>query len=176
MQGLRGIAGEQGDAALTENRSGIDAGIDQMHGATGLRHPGLHGLPPCLQTSEGRKQRGVNVQDAAREGVEQGLLDGSADTGSWLAEQRNIVDTAVGDVYSNELVDVASCIGERCVVPFEQLPDTWKRLHSEDKADYTAPVLWRCTDPCVLGVDYAPQSDFCAFVVIRLGPLSPGRE
>ena len=75
MQGLRGIAGEQGDAALTENRSGIDAGIDQMHGATGLRHPGLHGLPPCLQTSEGRKQRGVNVQDATREGVEQRLLD-----------------------------------------------------------------------------------------------------
>lgn len=106
--------------------------------------------------------------------LERPLLDGSIDEGGWLAEQRNIVDTAMGDVYSHDLIDRVSCKGDRSIIPFGLLPPEWRKQHEEGEIDYVPPVLWRCTDPCVLGVDYAPQSDFCAFVVIRLGPLAVG--
>jgi hypothetical protein len=109
-----------------------------------------------------------------KESLERALFDGSADTDSWLSEQRNIVDDSVGAVYSHALVDQASCVGEACITPFEAMPDYYRNACKGIQRDYVAPVLWECTDPCVLGVDYAPNSDFCAFVVIRLGPVAGG--
>lgn len=109
-----------------------------------------------------------------KEILERGIRDGSADEASWKSEQRNILDTAVGDVYSNKLVDDASCHGDRWIIPYKTLAllEPWKRKYEEDESGYYGPVLWECSDPCVIGVDFAPLKDFCAFVVIRLGPLA----
>lgn len=111
--------------------------------------------------------------------IEGGLKAGMVDQAVWLYEQRNITDTAAGDVYPNILINEACCEGatdkgDRCIMPYETLPKEWQERHAATHLDYVPPVLYACTDPCVLGVDFAPQSDFCAYVVIRLGPLAKG--
>lgn len=106
--------------------------------------------------------------------LEQPLFDGTADTASWLAEQRNVVDTSTGDVYPHGLVDRACNEGTFSILPYAKCPPEYQKAFAETSADYCAPVLWQCSDPCVLGVDYARESDFAAFVVIRLGPSSSG--
>jgi hypothetical protein len=109
------------------------------------------------------------------ESVEGPLRDGAADEATWKAEQRNIADAAAGDVYPHHVVDAASCFGDRYILPFDRLSDEWKRVHADTQRDYTPPVLWRCTDPCVLGIDYAGgDRDFTAYTVIRIGPMADG--
>lgn len=107
-----------------------------------------------------------------KKSLERNLRDGSADESSWKAENRNIVDSAIGDVYSNTLVDSVTCFGDRYLIPYEKCSFSWREQFEKEVRDFVPPVLWRCDDPCVIGVDYAPFSDFCAFVVIRIGPLS----
>lgn len=109
----------------------------------------------------------------AKDELERDLRDGSVDEASWKAEQRNIVDTAVGDVFPNQLIDEVACSGDRYLLSYDECGQAWQEAHP-DGLDYVPPVLLECTDPCVLGVDYAPISDFCAFVVIRVGPLAEG--
>jgi hypothetical protein len=136
------------------------------------------GIPFSTRTADGRMDvRGAPVEywktySVQKEEIEKPIRDAITDQASWLSEQRNISDTAVGDVYSNLLVSAASCEGDRCITPYAALNDEWRAKYKDDQRDYIPPVLYQCADPCVLGVDYAPQSDYCAFVVIRLGPLS----
>lgn len=106
--------------------------------------------------------------------IEDALFDGTVDEATWWAEQRNITDSASGDVYSHTLIDKASCMGGNFISSYDHMTAAWKEKHAADKSDYFAPVLYRCADPCVIGVDYATQSDFTAFVVMRLGPLASG--
>lgn len=106
--------------------------------------------------------------------LELSLLSGTVDEASWLSEQRNIVDETAGDVYAQRLVDQAAQVGEFVAVDYRALPERWRKAHQEEQLDYRTPVLWRSSDPCVLGVDYAPRGDMCAFVVIRIGPLAKG--
>lgn len=109
------------------------------------------------------------------EQLESKLRDGTGSVSVWLAEQRNVTDTAVGDVYSSILIDRAEAKGDRCVIPYSKLPESWQKRHTEDERDYSPSVMWSCTDPCVVGVDYASgDRDFSALVVIRLGPLARG--
>lgn len=138
------------------------------------------GIPYYERAEDGRVQRIGNpieyykTYPINKKNLEIDLYDGTADESSWWAEQRNIVDSASGDVYSHELVDKIACIGKNFIVPFESASEAWQKTHESDTADYYAPVMWECKDPCVLGVDYATQSDFTAFVVMRLGPLAEG--
>jgi hypothetical protein len=140
----------------------------------------LRGIPFTQRDAEGNMRlRGDPVSyyrtyPIAKAELERSLLDGSSDSDSWLAEQRNCVATATGDVYSFDMVAKASCEGIHNIASFANLPETWRKAYAEEQRDYTAPVLWKCADPCVLGVDYAPQNDFCAFVVMRVGPCSEG--
>lgn len=107
--------------------------------------------------------------------LERGLFDGSTDESVWLAEQRNIVDSTTGDVFPQVVIDQASCEGERHVIPYAQCSDGWKAKFAKDQRDYAPTPLWRCSDPCVAAIDYAGGSrDFCAFSVIRVGPLAEG--
>lgn len=106
--------------------------------------------------------------------LEEKLFDGTAEESSWLAEQRNIVDTASGDVYGYELVAQAACEGPYSIRRWKDCPDYYKSAFPTEDYNYIAPVLWDCSDPCVMGIDYASQSDFSAFVVIRLGPCAVG--
>lgn len=106
--------------------------------------------------------------------IEGPLRTGAADEITWRAEQRNIEDSAQGDVYPHGLVDRATCVGDRWIIPFDRLGEDWQRRHEVD-THYVPPILWRCTDPCVLGVDYAGgDRDFAAYTVIRLGPMAEG--
>lgn len=106
--------------------------------------------------------------------IEEGLRTGATDEASWLSEQRNVTDTSDGGVYNNTLINRASFDGSRSLIPYKSCPERWKRKHRDTMADYSPGVMWRCSDPCVLGVDFATVSDFSAFVVIRLGPMAEG--
>lgn len=104
--------------------------------------------------------------------IEGPLRDGAADEATWKAEQRNIIDSAAGDVYPNAVVDECFQVGERYVLPFKRMPESWKQRYPDER-DFTLPVMWRCDDPCVIGVDYAGgDRDFCAYTVIRIGPMA----
>jgi hypothetical protein len=106
--------------------------------------------------------------------IEQGLMEGSTDEAVWLSEQRNIVDTSTGEVYSHILVDEASCEGDREALPWGKCGEEWKARYPDERG-WIPPIQWSNSDPCVVGVDYAPGGgDFCAFVVIRLGPCAEG--
>jgi hypothetical protein len=138
------------------------------------------GIPFVDKLPDGRMdKRGAPVEyyrtyPLDKSSLERPLNSGAIDEASWLAEQRNIVDQATGDVYPPNVVEVASCRGDNSVIAFEHLGEAWQKKYGDEPQDYVAPLMWRCTDPCVLGVDYAPQSDFCAFIVIRLGPCAEG--
>jgi hypothetical protein len=107
--------------------------------------------------------------------VEDKLLSGETPEAIWLAEQRNVVDTSTGDVYPHSIVDRVCCKGDRYLLSHEDCGPEWHKKYPDPDTHFIPPVMWSCSDPCVLGVDYAPGSrDFSAFVVIRVGPLSEG--
>lgn len=106
--------------------------------------------------------------------IEDKLLSGETAEAIWLAEQRNVVDTSTGDVYPHFVVDKATCKGGRYVLPWSECGKVWQDRYAEE-VHFVPPVQWACSDPCVLGVDYAPGSrDFSAFVVMRIGPCAEG--
>jgi hypothetical protein len=138
------------------------------------------GIPYTECGADGRiKQLGSAVEVITtypinREELEGKLLAGQASEAVWLSEQRNVVDSSAGDVYPHLIVDQAVCKGSRYLLPWSECGTAYKR-HFPDERHFVPPVLWSTTDPCVLGVDYAPGNrDFCAFVVIRIGPLAAG--
>lgn len=106
--------------------------------------------------------------------VESGLVNGSSDEASWLSEQRNVTDTADGGVYPNALIDRAIHFGSRCLIPYADCGSQWKQRYKSELLDYAPTIQWECSDPCVLGVDFASTNDFSAFVVIRIGPMAEG--
>lgn len=107
--------------------------------------------------------------------VEDKLLSGETPEAIWLAEQRNVVDTSTGDVYPHYLVDAAACKGNKFILAHEECGPEWAKKYPDRETNFVPPVMWSCSDPCVLGVDYAPGSrDFSALVVIRVGPCAEG--
>ena len=82
----------------------------------------------------------------------------------WLAEQRNVFIAASGTVYPHELITKAS---EFPIYEEGKFPEDVVY----DDAFYP-PILYKCGDPCVIGADYARESDEFAIVVIRVGPLA----
>lgn len=140
----------------------------------------IRGLPFTVRGENNRFQvQGVPVEIITtypiNRNVEDKLLSGETPEAIWLAEQRNVVDTSTGDVYPHQVVDAASCKGNRYILAHEDCGAEWKRKYPDPDSHFIPPVMWSCSDPCVLGVDYAPGSrDFSAFVVMRVGPLADG--
>jgi len=103
--------------------------------------------------------------------IENTLDEGLADSESWLAEHRNQFISATGEVFNIDLV-------ERVTGPIftnqEEVESKWKESIKNDER-YLPPVLYECSDPCILGVDVARTSDFTAFVVIRWGEGYPNQ-
>jgi len=138
------------------------------------------GIPFSVRGSNGKMLRDspairyYPTYPVEKNNIENKLSQGTQDESSWMSENRNIVDKSAGDVYSYTLVDKASCRESYCITPYADCPPDYKQAFKEDERDYVAPLLWECRDPCVLGVDYATQSDFSAFVVIRMGPCATG--
>lgn len=96
----------------------------------------------------------------AEEKLDQGLVDRE----SWQAEHRNMFIYAAGSVYSPQLIDKATG-------PIYSIAEEEKKgwIAQNRGGRYVAPVLFECTDPCILGVDVARTAAFSAFVVIRVG-------
>jgi hypothetical protein len=106
-----------------------------------------------------------------RRGLEDPLRLGNVDEDLWLAEQRNIPLSASGNVFSHELL---STISERPVWTASKRRRKQGDDDDEDFSEFYAPLLWSSGDPCVMGVDYARESDESALVVIRVGELAEG--
>lgn len=125
---------------------------------------------------EGSGIRGLTTYPIDKDGIERGLYSGATEESIWLAEQKNVVDTAAGDVYPHGLMDRVASVGSNCIVPWQDCGRPWQEKYAnEPDRGFAAPILHDCDDPCVLGVDVANSSrDFAAFCVIRIGPLSEG--
>ena len=81
VEGLRGIAGEDGYKGLHDDLAAVHAGIDVMDGAARLGDAGFEGLLPGLDTGEVREEGGVNVEDTVGERLQEGLLDEAHEAG-----------------------------------------------------------------------------------------------
>lgn len=103
------------------------------------------------------------------------MLSGAKPEPVFLAEERNVVDSAAGDVYPHAIIDRAASKHGRHVLAWDKCPEAYRQAYPDPERHWAPTVQYRCTDPCVLGVDYAPGSrDFFAMVVIRVGPLATG--
>ena len=102
---------------------------------------------------------------ADKKGLEEPLLNGTMDEDLWLAENRNVFIEAAGAVYPDSLVRKVS---EFSIYALGQVPG------ASDQEEFFPPVMYRCGDPCVIGVDYAREKDDFAIIVIRLGPCAEG--
>jgi hypothetical protein len=101
--------------------------------------------------------------------IEGPLDEGIIDRESWAAEHRNQFIQADGNVYPYDLIETVTG-------PIYTLSEEKSRGWNSELEGYryAPPVLWECSDPCVLGVDIARTQDFVAFVVIRIGPMAKG--
>jgi hypothetical protein len=113
----------------------------------------------------------------AKQQLEEPLLNGTQDEEIWLAEQRNVPIQSSGSVYPEDLIRAASEVpiyhpGE---IPNYDLGKSDEDRKTLEAMEFYAPVMTHCGDYCVLGVDYARERDETAFIVFRLGPLSPGK-
>lgn len=100
-----------------------------------------------------------------RDNLESPLHDGTADEAIWGAEQRNVFIETSGNVYPYELIKK---VAERPLYKQGSI----KGYEMDD--EFFAPLMYSCGDPCVIGVDYARESDEFSIVVIRLGELAEG--
>src|SRR4051794_30154687 len=69
------VAREDWDGALGDDLARVHPAIDIVDRAAGLTGAGGQGLLPGFQAGKRRKQRGMDIDDATRERVEQGGLD-----------------------------------------------------------------------------------------------------
>jgi hypothetical protein len=140
-----------------------------------------HGVPFTERDAEGRMLAPgkpteiIPTYGINRVKMEQKILSGDTPEEVWLAEQRNVVDSSAGDVYSHAIVDNSVCKGNKFILPWSECGAAYHKRYKDIERHFVPPVMWSSTDPCVLGVDYAPGNrDFCAFIVIRMGPLATG--
>jgi hypothetical protein len=140
------------------------------------------GVPFTTRNKDGYIQRDGPAVEVYRtfpsnvDEIEKGLYDGSTDETIWLYEQRNVTDTATGDVFPHWLLDKQSCKQEdQFVLAYKDCSADWQRVHAATKRDYCPTPQFRSTDPCVMAIDYAGgDRDFASFVVIRIGPAATG--
>lgn len=113
------------------------------------------------------QQEYIYTYPIEKKNLEDPLYEGVVDRETWEAEQRNMFIRADGNVYPFDLI-------EKTTGAIFGLTEEMKRgWNSEAEGHrYLPPVLYECTDPCVLGVDVARTSAYSAFVVIRMGDIS----
>jgi hypothetical protein len=65
------VAVEDGDGGLDDDGAGVEAFVDEMDGAAGEFYAVLQGLELGLEAGEGGQQRGVDVEDAVGEALDE---------------------------------------------------------------------------------------------------------
>lgn len=81
VEGGGGVAGEDGDPGLGDDGAGVHAGIDEVDGAAALGSAVVDGLLPGVEAGVGGEEGGVDVEDVAGKGVEEGLFDQAHESG-----------------------------------------------------------------------------------------------
>lgn len=108
-----------------------------------------------------------------KKGLEEPLRSGTSDEEMWMAEQRNRFITSAGNVFSYDLIQK---VAERPVYEDKEIPGYENnKKNPAYSGEWFVPVMYKCGDPCVLGVDVARESDETTFVVIRLGEMAKGK-
>lgn len=75
VEGGGGIVVEDGDGGLSDDGPGVHAGVDEMDGAAGDFDAMGEGLFPRADAGERGEERGMDVDDALREGREHAVFD-----------------------------------------------------------------------------------------------------
>ena len=75
------VAVEDGDGRLREDGAGIHSGVDEVHGAAGDAHAVRERLRLRVDAGERGEERGVDVDDAVRERVEEDRRDEAHEAG-----------------------------------------------------------------------------------------------
>src|SRR5579884_686661 len=70
-EGVRIVALEDGDGALQDDDAMVELLVDEVHGAAGDLHSVFEGLHLRVEPGEGGQQRGVDVEDALRKGLDE---------------------------------------------------------------------------------------------------------
>ena len=70
MQSFRGVAIQDRDGLLPDDRAGIDPRINKMNGAARDFHPMVKGLFPGFQAGKRRQKRRMDIDDASFEGLQ----------------------------------------------------------------------------------------------------------
>jgi hypothetical protein len=149
----------------------------------GKRYQIEYPLPPGLEPDDIRKWDERDrchfwyTYPVDKKGLEEPWRNNTMDEELWRAEQRNVFITASGNVYPDELVRSASelPIYEAGEIPNYDLNVSEEEREHLDQFEFFPPVMDKCGDPCVLGMDYARERDDSAFIVIRLGPMATGK-
>ena len=81
VQRLLGVAGEDGNGSLGQDRPGVHLEGSEVHRAARLGDPGGQRVPDAVPPGEGGEQGGVRVQDAVRKGAVDGLGQHRAEAG-----------------------------------------------------------------------------------------------
>lgn len=81
MEGFRCVIGENGYPGLSENGAGIHAVVYVMYGASAFGGSGPDGLRPGFQPRKSGQQSGMDVDDACRESIQQGMAHKAHKTG-----------------------------------------------------------------------------------------------
>lgn len=102
----------------------------------------------------------VNLEDMFDE-----ILSGTTSWEDFLSENKNKIQTSVGNEFSMELLD--SIVGTDIDKKYLDSVDYDDIMSLDDKV--LTPLL-ESEDKCVLGVDPARERDDAAFILIRLGP------
>ena len=74
MERFGGVVRENGHLNLLNDLTRVHPLIDVVNGAAGDLFPGFQSLTPRLQTGELRQERGVDIDDAAGEGLQERRL------------------------------------------------------------------------------------------------------
>jgi len=106
MEPLGRITLEYRHAALSQDPSRIDAGVDKMHGAPRFRDSGLQSLTPGLEPPELRQKRRMDIEDESRKGVEQGRFDDAHESG-----QHHEIDTGLPEQADDFLLRLGGHLG-----------------------------------------------------------------
>jgi len=72
VKGHYSVISQDRNTCLQDNFTAVHAGIDKMHRAPGFADPRIERLFPCFKTRKSGQQGGVDVDDSAGKGIQQG--------------------------------------------------------------------------------------------------------